>query len=199
MQPAEAKIKEMMGEIADTAGLPQDSADTIRGTALLVTDKNRDSLDSAQTAAWKDALAESWRQTQITDAQAKLIFYSAFVDGKLDAPKSLLPEVTACTSGRSTQSSHRGTCGACRTSSPAPSRSLIRFRSSRRRPSSEPFSHRVLATSLLSNSKARLGVQSGYETRVQKNPPEPGRGNGHQMLTQGRSGFEPSHKASGGN
>ena len=36
---------------------------------------------------------ESWRQTQITDTQAKLVFYSAFVDGKLDAPKSLLPEV----------------------------------------------------------------------------------------------------------
>jgi hypothetical protein len=36
---------------------------------------------------------EAWRQTQVTDAQAKLIFYSAFVDGKLDAPKSLLPEV----------------------------------------------------------------------------------------------------------
>jgi Domain of unknown function (DUF932) len=36
---------------------------------------------------------ESWRQTQITDAEAKLIFYSAFVDGKLDAPKSLLPDV----------------------------------------------------------------------------------------------------------
>ena len=36
---------------------------------------------------------ECWRQTQITDAQAKLIFYSAFVDGKLDAPKSLLPDV----------------------------------------------------------------------------------------------------------
>jgi hypothetical protein len=36
---------------------------------------------------------EHWQQTQITDAQAKLIFYSAFVDGKLDAPKSLLPEV----------------------------------------------------------------------------------------------------------
>jgi hypothetical protein len=33
---------------------------------------------------------ETWRQTQINDAQAKLIFYSAFVDGKLDAPKSLL-------------------------------------------------------------------------------------------------------------
>jgi len=36
---------------------------------------------------------ESWRQTQISDAQAKLIVYSAFVDGKLDAPKSLLPDV----------------------------------------------------------------------------------------------------------
>src|SRR5260370_29102051 len=36
---------------------------------------------------------ESWRQTQITDAQAKLVFYAAFVDGKLDAPKSLLSEV----------------------------------------------------------------------------------------------------------
>ena len=36
---------------------------------------------------------DSWRQAQITDAQAKLIFYSAFVEGRLDAPKSLLPEV----------------------------------------------------------------------------------------------------------
>jgi len=36
---------------------------------------------------------ESWRQTQITDDRAKLIFYSAFVDGKLEAPRSLLPEV----------------------------------------------------------------------------------------------------------
>ncbi len=36
---------------------------------------------------------ESWRRTQITDAQAKLIFYSAFVDGKLAAPRSLLSEV----------------------------------------------------------------------------------------------------------
>jgi hypothetical protein len=36
---------------------------------------------------------ESWRQTQITDAQAKLIVHSAFVDGRLDAPKSLLPDV----------------------------------------------------------------------------------------------------------
>lgn len=36
---------------------------------------------------------ESWRETQITDVQAKLIFYTAFVDGKLEAPKSLLAEV----------------------------------------------------------------------------------------------------------
>ena len=36
---------------------------------------------------------ESWRQMQITDAQAKLILYSAFVESKLDAPKSLLADV----------------------------------------------------------------------------------------------------------
>jgi len=36
---------------------------------------------------------EGWRQTQITDAQAKLIFYAAFVDGKLDAPRSLRSDV----------------------------------------------------------------------------------------------------------
>ena len=36
---------------------------------------------------------ESWRQMQITDERAKLILYSAFVDGELQAPKSLLPEV----------------------------------------------------------------------------------------------------------
>jgi hypothetical protein len=36
---------------------------------------------------------ETWRKTQITDETAKLIFYSAFIDGNLEAPKSLLPEV----------------------------------------------------------------------------------------------------------
>jgi hypothetical protein len=36
---------------------------------------------------------ETWRQNQITDATAKLILYPAFVDGKLEAPRSLLPEV----------------------------------------------------------------------------------------------------------
>ena len=36
---------------------------------------------------------ELWRKTQITDGTAKLIFYTAFVDGKLEAPRSLLPEV----------------------------------------------------------------------------------------------------------
>jgi len=58
IQPAEAKIKEIMGEVADAAGLPPDLAYAIRRTALLITDRNRDSLDSAQTAAWKEALAE---------------------------------------------------------------------------------------------------------------------------------------------
>ncbi|HEY2231983.1 MAG TPA: hypothetical protein VGK01_00765 [Candidatus Angelobacter sp.] len=36
---------------------------------------------------------ETWRQTQITDDTAKLILYSAFIDGKLEAPRSLLSEV----------------------------------------------------------------------------------------------------------
>ena len=36
---------------------------------------------------------KQWRQLQITDERAKLILYSAFVDGKLDAPRSLLSEV----------------------------------------------------------------------------------------------------------
>jgi hypothetical protein len=36
---------------------------------------------------------ENWRQTQVTDEREELVFYSAFVDGKLDAPRSLLPEV----------------------------------------------------------------------------------------------------------
>jgi hypothetical protein len=36
---------------------------------------------------------ESWRQTQITDARAKLIFYSGFVEGKLEASSSFLPDV----------------------------------------------------------------------------------------------------------
>jgi hypothetical protein len=36
---------------------------------------------------------EHWRQAQISDERAKLIFYAAFVDGKLDVPRSLLSEV----------------------------------------------------------------------------------------------------------
>jgi hypothetical protein len=36
---------------------------------------------------------DTWRNTQITDEAAKLIFYRAFVDGQLEAPRSLLPEV----------------------------------------------------------------------------------------------------------
>jgi hypothetical protein len=34
-----------------------------------------------------------WRGSQITDERAKLILYEAFVDGELEAPRSLLPEV----------------------------------------------------------------------------------------------------------
>lgn len=36
---------------------------------------------------------ERWRSSQITDERAKLILYEAFVDGALEAPRSLLPDV----------------------------------------------------------------------------------------------------------
>lgn len=36
---------------------------------------------------------ETWRQTQITDDRAKLVLYQAFMEGELEAPRSLLPEV----------------------------------------------------------------------------------------------------------
>jgi len=36
---------------------------------------------------------ESWRQTQITDAELKLVTYTAFVGGEVEAPRSLLPDV----------------------------------------------------------------------------------------------------------
>lgn len=36
---------------------------------------------------------ETWRLAQITDDRAKLILYQAFVEGELEAPRSLLPEV----------------------------------------------------------------------------------------------------------
>ena len=36
---------------------------------------------------------EGWKQTQISDEKAKLILYRAFVDGELEAPRTLLPQV----------------------------------------------------------------------------------------------------------
>jgi hypothetical protein len=59
-------------------------------------------LGSAQQLfqSWGDCIlellqrqVELWRKTQITDDTARLIFYTAFIDGKLEAPRSLLPEV----------------------------------------------------------------------------------------------------------
>lgn len=44
---------------------------------------------------------ELWRKTQITDDTARLIVYSAFIDGRLDAPRSRYPTSTGCTLSRS--------------------------------------------------------------------------------------------------
>jgi hypothetical protein len=51
-QPAaERKIKSLMGDIADAAGLAPDLAFAIRKTGLLVTQRNQDTLDDDQRAA----------------------------------------------------------------------------------------------------------------------------------------------------
>src|SRR5581483_1911567 len=55
---AEAKIKSLMGDIANAAGLAPDLAFAIRRTGLLVTKMNADALDEDQLKAWKEALAE---------------------------------------------------------------------------------------------------------------------------------------------
>lgn len=55
---AEAKIKSVMGDIADWAGIGPDLAFAIRKTGLLVTQRNQDALDEDQLKAWKEALAE---------------------------------------------------------------------------------------------------------------------------------------------
>ena len=50
-------------------------------------DRIRRNLDALQRQI------EQWRQTQLTDDRAKLILYQAFVEGELEAPRSLLPTV----------------------------------------------------------------------------------------------------------
>ena len=59
LQPvAEAKIRAMLGDVADAAHLAPDLAYAIRKTGLLVTERNQDLLDDHQRAAWNKALAE---------------------------------------------------------------------------------------------------------------------------------------------
>ena len=55
---AEERIKSLMGDIADAAGLAPDLAFAIRKTGLLVTKDNQDGLNEDQRVAWKHALAE---------------------------------------------------------------------------------------------------------------------------------------------
>ena len=68
---------------------------------------------------------ERWRQTQITNERAKLILilYEAFVEGKLEAPRTLLPDVHRLYYSRNILNSRRGPCGVSRMRSLARSRS----------------------------------------------------------------------------
>ena len=55
---ARERIKSVLGDIADAAGLAPDLAFAIRKTGLLVTHRNQGALDDDQRAAWNDAIAE---------------------------------------------------------------------------------------------------------------------------------------------
>ena len=96
---------------------------------------------------------ETWRKTQITDDTAKLIFYSAFIDGKLEAPRSLLPEVHRLYFEPQYPEFSARTMWSLSNALPAPSRSSIRCRSSKRRPSWEAFSRNC--------RHSKLGLRSG--------------------------------------
>ena len=74
---------------------------------------------------------EEWRQAQITDERAKLILYSAFVDGSWKRHGVFSPRCTGCTSNHNTRNSRRGRCGACRMRSLAHSNSWIPFLNSK--------------------------------------------------------------------
>lgn len=55
---ARERVKSVMGDIADAAGLAPDLAFAIRKTGLLVTQRNQDALDDDQRAAWNEAITE---------------------------------------------------------------------------------------------------------------------------------------------
>ncbi len=94
---------------------------------------------------------ETWRKTQITDDTAKVIFYSAFIDGKPEAPRTLCcPKCIGCISSRSSRNSPPGRCGASRTRLPAPSNKL------------DPVPQfKALASPIPISSITRLNVPSG--------------------------------------
>jgi hypothetical protein len=51
---------------------------------------------------------ETWRKTQITDDTARLIFYSAFIDGSWRHPEAYCLKSTGSISSRSTRNSRPG-------------------------------------------------------------------------------------------
>jgi hypothetical protein len=54
---------------------------------------NRRGRDAAQLRRYAHAQAEAWRESQLSDAQAKLIIYRAFIESDLDVPKHLAKPV----------------------------------------------------------------------------------------------------------
>ena len=75
---------------------------------------------------------ERWRGDQLTDVTARLLIYRAFIESELDVPRHLDRRCMTSTSTRSTKTSSRARCGACRTPSLRRSRSWSRYHSSGR-------------------------------------------------------------------
>ena len=61
---------------------------------------------------------EAWRGTELTDVTAKMVIYEAFVEGELEAPKSLARSVHNFILARDMTNSGHGRGGACQTGSP---------------------------------------------------------------------------------
>lgn len=84
---------------------------------------------------------ELWRKTQITDDTAKLIVYSAFIDRKLEAPRTLLPEVHRLYFEPQYPEFAARTMWSLSNAFTSAFKKLDRYRSSKRLQSLGPFSH----------------------------------------------------------
>ena len=80
---------------------------------------------------------EAWQRSELTDVNAKVLIYEAFVEGRLEALRHLARTVHDLYFQPKYEEFRPRTSGACRTHSPRHSRNWIRFRNLRLQPSWE--------------------------------------------------------------